>query len=1657
MKKKYTKKIIYSLFKLGLLLTVLISPIVLIAQTVTTPQVNFLQRTSAATPTKKLYNVKGDFTMLGNTNLTLATYADNKDNQYNYMKFVDVDADATTFNSSKATLELSNGGENASSQNCSTVLFAGLYWTGKSSPNDTFTATRQIKSGTKTVNISSTVNHDEDITDSNYSLTIYVGSNSSGYRWPIYTFTGNGNTYSFEFNNTPTISLSINGGTPTNIPYNLAVSGGVATGTFNTPYVIADGAANLTISKLIRSSSTILSSANVQTSSSADVNLKGTVPVYSPQSKTFDKKEIKIKGPGATTYTTITANTTGATSDILFPGTAFSGIFVGFQEVTDYVKAHGPGAYTVADIALLEEGSNTDSPGFSGGWTMIVIYENPIMKSRAITLFDGNAYVNGALNSGAGQFGTIPISGFTTVGVGPVNMKLGVMAAEGDVGLSGDYLAVQRLNADPNTFNAVNYLTLNHAGNTTTNFFNSSIFPIPVAGKSDPILKNNSGVDFSMFTIPNAGNLVIGNNQTSTTFRFGSSGDIFTIFGFAMSVDTYVPEPEAFIGVTSIDGNTNPPLPYTVTPGKNITYTLNIKNKGTEAINNTIVRIPISNTINFEVGSITITKAADVTTTNIPYFDAATKTIIWDMGTLPLHTNPDDLLATLTFKVKATEDCAVIINNSCNSVISVSGTIAGVGVISGNSISKAIFKGFDNSTGCNTAITTPTTVALNSSGSSCFTNIAGPDTILSCGGEIVTLAATTGTIGEWSIVSGPTGGSENFSDASSPTSTFSSPNFGQYLLRWTTGCAATTDDVLITFVPCNVLNFDGVDDHVSFKNNYRLNTGAFSIETWIKSEASTSNRQTIFSKRINFNTNHGYDLTLVNNIISFNWNNSSITSNHAITTGRWYHVAVTFDGSNYNLYIDGIQVQNPVSGSNPNSNNNSIFLLGARYRTTQPPTDLFNGWMDELRIWSLNLTPEQIRQMMNQEIKNTSGNVEGTIVPLTVLGLSWSNLDGYYQMNKATDIVSGNVLGKSLTPIQGRLINIGTPQPETAPLPYTTKANTAWETSSTWTNGPVWNIPNTLAVDGLTFIDWNIVKTSNKVTTAGNKTLLGLLVESNTLEANNNNKIEVTHYLKINGKIDLVGKSQLVQKEGSILEPTSSGSIERDQLGQSNKYNYNYWSSPVSPINSTQINRDYTLADVMKDGSTSTPQNINWMGGYDGAPTTPVTIARYWLYKFDSFNNAYANWAQFKETDPLRVGQGFTMKGSGSALGNQTYTFVGKPNNGTIATNTVGSDQLLLAGNPYPSALDADAFITDNINSIKSFTSPSIDGTLYFWEHYASNNTHVLRAYQGGYAVRNLTGGIAPSSSGVDFITQSGTPSRGIPNRFIPVGQGFFVIGKLGSGGTVTFKNSQRGFFKEDDGTNSNVLYKTTKTAKQDWKTNENDTAVTEAYKKLRLGFNSHDDFHRQLLLGFMDEKATSEIDPGYDGFNIDDFPSDMYFLNGDNQLLIQGEGYFDTKASYPLGVKTDAAGKVSFNLDQVENFDPAQRYFIYDKLNETYNDITTTPFEVTLPQGKTEDRFSLRFTDGKTLNTNEISNTAESITIRYAENQSSIIINNPTEIEITAITLYNILGQNIFNITIPNQEQKEIKIPIKKLAPGIYITKAQTNAESIARKIIIQ
>ena len=178
---------------------------------------------------------------------------------------------------------------------------------------------------------------------------------------------------------------------------------------------------------------------------------------------------------------------------------------------------------------------------------------------------------------------------------------------------------------------------------------------------------------------------------------------------------------------------------------------------------------------------------------------------------------------------------------------------------------------------------------------------------------------------------------------------------------------------------------------------------------------------------------------------------------------------------------------------------------------------------------------------------------------------------------------------------------------QTAPLPYVSTANGDWTATTTWEYGDEFQHPGAISlVNASQTIDWNIVRTSHDVNTQSNNTVLGLEVLSNELSIENDSKMEVSHYLRLNGLMDLVGESQLVQTINSDLEPTSVGSLERDQAGTADTYTYNYWSSPVSTINPTAINQDFSIASLMRDGSDpNNPIPFGVSGGLDGAPGTP--------------------------------------------------------------------------------------------------------------------------------------------------------------------------------------------------------------------------------------------------------------------------------------------------------------------------------------------------------------------------------------------------------------------------------------------------------------------
>jgi hypothetical protein len=842
-------------------------------------------------------------------------------------------------------------------------------------------------------------------------------------------------------------------------------------------------------------------------------------------------------------------------------------------------------------------------------------------------------------------------------------------------------------------------------------------------------------------------------------------------------------------------------------------------------------------------------------------------------------------------------------------------------------------------------------------------------------------------------------------------------------------------------------SFDGTDDLMRVGNSNNLNS-TFSMMTWVRPTGANtlSNDRTIVSK---YNGTSGFRVYLsTENKVNVAWTGgTSLTSATALPNSEWHNIAVVYSSGSIKLYIDGA-LDSTVTSAAPASNNNT-FSIGGEYRSKTDIRNLFKGDIDEFRLWNRAISLTQIKFMMNQEILQNGTYTRGAVLPTSITKndistLNWNSLQAYYSMNS---FIGTHINDDSQNSNRGNVFspNKTTITVQSSPQPYESGANGDWTSTATWSNGTIQQLPNsTSIVDGTSLINWNIVKTGHNISSTSNKTLLGMFVTANTVKANNDTKIEISHYLKLDGKIDLVGKSQLVQTHNSDLDNTSAGSIERDQQGQSNTYNYNYWSSPVSTINNTTINNGFTVADVMKDGTdVNNPQNIQWSGGLDGAATSPITLASYWIFKFQNYNNDYANWSAVGPNGTLLAGQGYTMKGSNAATANQNYTFVGKPNNGTI-TSAVSANNLNLCGNPFASAIDANQFIDDN--------AASITGTLYFWEHYNTNDTHLTSQYQGGYATYTKVGGTAPvAPAGISGLGSSSKAAK----RFIPVGQGFFVTGTA-TGGTITFNNGQRIFIKEDN-SNSYSLFRSNATVNSNPNfNNTEDTFAVEEFMKLRLGYSSADNYHREILLGFMNENATSGFDNGYDALSIEDLTNDMYFMQGETKLNIQGDGAFNVNAVYPLGVKNATQGLVKFTLNSKENFEENQDIFIYDNETQTYHDIKSQNFEINLPAGIYENRFSLRFLNTAALNTNE--NVLQNVvTVNHSQADNMVNINNELqEVTIKSAVLYNLLGQQVISWKLESQNQTEMHLPVSGVSAGGYIVKVITDKGDITKKILI-
>jgi hypothetical protein len=175
---------------------------------------------------------------------------------------------------------------------------------------------------------------------------------------------------------------------------------------------------------------------------------------------------------------------------------------------------------------------------------------------------------------------------------------------------------------------------------------------------------------------------------------------------------------------------------------------------------------------------------------------------------------------------------------------------------------------------------------------------------------------------------------------------------------------------------------------------------------------------------------------------------------------------------------------------------------------------------------------------------------------------------------------------------------------------------------------------------------------------------------------------------------------------------------------------------------------------------------------------------------FYSFNPTINNYVAQTASDIMINGVGYIARAPQNLVYNPTQivetSFVGVPNNGNIATtiikSAVGTNNLI--GNPYPSAIDIDLFITDPINS------ELVNGTIFLWTHNTAitNNNYTAN----DYAKYNLTGGVG---TGVGTMALTGGP---VPTGKVAAGQAFFIEANtdlaVGSSFDASFKNSMRVF-----------------------------------------------------------------------------------------------------------------------------------------------------------------------------------------------------------------------------------------------------------------------
>nr|WP_199156914.1 DUF11 domain-containing protein [Pedobacter sp. ASV2] len=388
---------------------------------------------------------------------------------------------------------------------------------------------------------------------------------------------------------------------------------------------------------------------------------------------TMNVKSVKFKTPAMNAYTDI------YTRKDIFYSDAYGPQYVGYCDVTKLVQTAGVGTYSVANIAGIDHTYNNFlNPA---GWSLVVIYENATLPLKNIGVFDG------FISSIISPYKQIDFSGFRTNQVGHVNIKLGLMAMGGtrnsNIG-SIDKFSISKRNQ---TNLETDWYPLSHSLNSPDDFFNGSI----LTGGNTRIPNNtDNDVDIVVFNVPNENNIIMDNNQTSTSFLAHSNVEGYYLCNVTFAFDAYAPLITAFN-----KSNSNLQNNASVSPGQNLDFEVDLYNKGNEAIKNTAVEITLPKNVTFV--SSEFTKGGNVISLPPDVSNLATNgKVKWTIGNLEVPRDIATIIGKLKYTVKVTDDCLLITTGAtnCSKTIAINGKIVGTGAVSGADFDDKLVIGY---------------------------------------------------------------------------------------------------------------------------------------------------------------------------------------------------------------------------------------------------------------------------------------------------------------------------------------------------------------------------------------------------------------------------------------------------------------------------------------------------------------------------------------------------------------------------------------------------------------------------------------------------------------------------------------------------------------------------------------------------------------------------------------------------------------------------------------------------------------------------------------------------------------------------------------------------------------------------------------------------